>query len=362
MEKSNSHQYTAIGLMSGTSLDGLDIIAVHFQKSESGWTFDIIASDSVPYSPSSREKLVHAPTMSAADLMQLHIDYGQWIGKIVVDFINNNGIADTIDVIGSHGHTVLHQPQKGYTLQIGSGADIATLTGIPTVCDLRANDVAAGGQGAPIVPIGERYLFQDYNAFLNIGGIANIAFHNGNEVTAYDVCPGNTPLNELIGTLGFEFDKGGLFAGKGLINESLLSVLEQFSFYQKEGPRSLHTDLILEEFMPMVASADGIVADKLATVVEHIALQISKAIQQHKEQYNVQKLMVTGGGAFNIFLIERIKAHTDVTVVVPDETIVKFKEALIMAFFAIKRIRGEVNCLQAVTGAQKDTVGGAIYS
>lgn len=362
MEKSNSNHYLAIGLMSGTSLDGLDIVAAQFNSNDSNWTYDILASDCIPYSPTSKEKLMRANTMNAPELMQLHTDYGQWIGKVVVDFLANNGITQKVDVIGSHGHTVLHQPQNGFTLQIGSGADIAVKTGIPTVCDLRANDVAAGGQGAPIVPIGEKYLFKGHNAFLNIGGIANISFHKDDNVTAYDICPGNTPLNQLISSLGFEYDKEGLFASKGLINEELLKALDNFSFYKKEIPRSLHTDLITNEFMPMVNQAEGIVADKLATVTEHIAIQISKSIQQFKESHRVNQLMISGGGAFNTFLIERIKANTEVEIFIPDESIVKYKEALVMAFFAVLRIRNEVNCLSSVTGAEKDVIGGAIYS
>ncbi len=361
MKNINNNKYLAIGLMSGTSLDGLDVVVVQFQKKESLWDFEVIASDCIVYSPTSKDKLKKAHTWNGPELSQLHADYGKWIGKVVVEFIANNGIQQAVDVIGSHGHTILHNPEQGYTLQIGSGADIAAITNIPVVSDLRSNDIAAGGQGAPIVPIGEKLLFADHNAFLNIGGITNIAFHNGDEVRAYDICPGNTPLNLMIQDLGFEYDKGGLFASKGKIDKTLLTELNDFSFYNKTPPRSLHTDIIVNEFMPIINRSKSIVADKLATVIEHIAIQVGESLKQFVPEFSVDKLMITGGGAFNSFLLERIRANTAIEIVVPNDEVVKYKEAIVMALFSVLRLRKEVNCLSSVTGANKNVVGGALY-
>lgn len=356
--QNNKNNLTAIGLMSGTSLDGLDIVVAKFTNSDNLWSYDLIDFDCIEYASSSAKKLKNAHLLNASDFIMLHADYGDWIGKNVIDFLHRKQITRKIDVIGSHGHTVLHQPQDGFTFQIGNGANIATTTKISTICDLRSNDISLGGQGAPIVPIGEQYLFPKYKGFINIGGIANIAIHQDDHVLAYDVCPANTVLNQLSKKLGFEFDRNGLFASKGQIDSNLLKELNKFYFYDKSPPRSLHTDVIIQDFMPFFEASTCVIADKLATAVEHIAIQIANEINKY---LILDEVLVTGGGALNTYLIDRIQSHSNAKIVVPETALVNYKEALIMAFLAVLRLNEQENCLASVTGAQRNSVGGALY-
>jgi len=355
-----SNQYTAIGLMSGSSLDGLDMVAVKFTENHGKWEFEVIAAECTGYNEDRVSQLAGAPDLSQHSLMALHTGFGEYLGESTKEFILKNGLDGKVDLVCSHGHTVLHDPAGGYTLQIGDGAQIAAVTGIPVVSDLRTKDVAMGGQGAPIVPIGERHLFHDIKMFLNIGGIANISYHSFDKVVAYDVCPGNTPLNLLARQHGFEYDEGGRLAAGGSLLPELFAQLKDFSFYERPLPRSLHTDVIKKDFMPVIDLFPGSLPDKLHTVTEHLAMEISKHISD-LGQTQFGKILITGGGAWNTFLIERIRHYSRFEVVVPDALMVDYKEAVVMAFFGVLRMRGEVNCLSSVTGARADSVGGALY-
>jgi anhydro-N-acetylmuramic acid kinase len=355
--QSTQNTYRAIGLMSGTSLDGLDIIAVRFTKLDEKWQFEIEATDCIPYTAFWTTTLKNLHQASLETYAEINALYGQYLGKKVNEFIEKHHLAGSFDVIGSHGHTIMHQPQKSFTVQVGSGAHIAEATRIPVVSDLRISDVAAGGQGAPIVPIGEKCLFPDFNAFLNIGGIANIALHHADKVVAFDVCPGNTPLNLLMATIGLNLDADGKLARSGKLHLDLFNQLNALSYYKKTTPKSLHTDTIFQEWMPLIEASDGSLADKLHTVVEHIAQQIAMAVQKSQNT----TLMLTGGGAKNSYLVERIQANISLKVIVPDAILIDYKEALVMAFFAVLRLRGEPNCLQSVTGANRNVCGGALY-
>jgi anhydro-N-acetylmuramic acid kinase len=356
----NQNIYHAIGLMSGTSMDGLDVVAVRFEKSDNQWQFQILASEVMAYDDFWDTTLRNLHKATLIEYAEINALYGQFLGDNVNAFILKHQLTGKFDVIGSHGHTILHQPQKSFTVQVGSGAHLAERTKIPVVSDLRSSDVAAGGQGAPIVPIGEKYLFPKCNAFLNIGGIANIALHNGDKVIAYDVCPGNTPLNLLAATVGKSFDANGQLARNGQLYPPLLQALNALQYYQYPIPKSLHTDTILKDWMLIIDSASCTLEDKLHTVGEHIAVQIGNAMQSLNIS-DFKQLMITGGGAKNSFLIERIQTYIPLKVVVPNATIIDFKEALVMAFFAVLRLRGEANCLSSVTGANRNVCGGAIY-
>ncbi len=348
-------KYEVIGLMSGTSLDGLDIAYCIFELSGDKWTFKIRCAETVPYSEEWKKHLTSIETGSAFDLAETDIQYGQLIGQLTRSFMDRMNVRPGF--IASHGHTVFHQPQKKLTWQIGKGSSIAVETGLPVVCDFRSTDVALGGQGAPLVPVGDRLLFGGYDYCLNLGGFSNISFEKDNSRVAFDICPCNIILNNYASKLGKPFDESGNLARSGHLNEELLLSLNDLSFYKMKGPKSLGKEWVLQEILPLLDQSNIPPEDILHTVTEHIADQISGVIQNDRSK----KILVTGGGAFNTFLIERLGAQTPVGIVIPDKDTINFKEALIFAFLGVLRWRGEINCLQSYTGASKDNTGGSIY-
>lgn len=348
--------YKVIGIMSGTSLDGLDLAFCTFRHDQKKWFYSIDAAQTIGYSTAWKESLRNVESASALDLAKIHSDYGHYIGEAVKDFISTIPVRP--DFISSHGHTVFHQPGKKLTLQIGHGAAIAAIAGIPAICDFRSTDVALGGQGAPLVPIGDALLFGEYDYCLNIGGIANISYQANTQRLAFDICPANMVLNYLVSGLGMDYDKDGMLAAKGTVNKSLLKAFSSLPFYSVAPPKSLGKEWIFEQFIPLLEHSNLTIEDKLATVCEHIAREIYRALPENK---NTQSLLITGGGAFNLHLLERIHKNGSLQVVVPDKETINFKEALIFAFLGVLRMRNEPNCLQSVTGALRDNVGGAIY-
>jgi anhydro-N-acetylmuramic acid kinase len=354
--------YKVMGLMSGSSLDGLDIVYTELHENRGEWSFEIMAADCYAYSDEWKEKLRTAITLSAQDYLLLHTAYGHYLGGEVKRFIEENNLHFKVGLIASHGHTTFHLPAQRMTGQLGDGAAIAAQTGINVVSDLRALDVAFGGQGAPIVPIGERLLWKDYGMFLNLGGIANISFNLSNQYIAYDVCPANRVLNMLIGKEGQEFDEGGKRAASGTIDEALLQKLNNLPYYQQPYPKSLANSFGTDEVFPLVEASGLSVPDALRTYTEHIVQQIGAAVA--KSQMTDSKLFVTGGGAFNTFLIqqlsEALQAYS-IEVVVPDDNTIKYKEALVMALIGVLRWREESNVLSSVTGAQRNSIGGAMW-
>jgi anhydro-N-acetylmuramic acid kinase len=354
------HTYTAIGLMSGSSLDGLDICCVQFIKTEKSFQYHILHSTCIEYDANFRTELKEATQLSAIDLACLHASLGRYFAKEVVAFIETNKISN-IDFICSHGQTIFHQPKKRFTTQIGCGAAIAQLSGITTISDLRTADVAQGGQGAPIVPIAEKYLFPNVNVFLNIGGICNISFHDtiSEQIIAYDVCAGNTLLNYLAAKKGFAYDDNGNIASKGQVHQELLDELNNIVFCKQNAPKSLGTEHVIEFWINKTEEYNISVEDKMATCVEHIAMQIATEIKKHTTEE--QQLLITGGGAFNSFLANRIKHHSKCTIIDTDHKTIQYKEALAIAFFGLLRVLEIPNCLSSVTGASKNVIGGALY-
>ncbi|MCB0514232.1 MAG: anhydro-N-acetylmuramic acid kinase [Bacteroidetes bacterium] len=355
-------EYFAIGLMSGSSLDGLDLCYVHFSRKDNLWfSYQILATDCISYNEAFREKLKQVPNLTVINFAKLHIDLGHFFGNATLDFIQKHQI-EKIDFIVSHGQTIFHQPQQHFSSQIGCGATIAQITQTKTISDLRMSDVAAGGQGAPIVPIAEKYLFPNYDIFLNIGGICNIAFHHktANHILAYDVCAGNTLLNYLSTKRNKSFDENGNLAKQGKVDMELLEALNSIDFCQQIAPKSLGSEHIYQDWIAIVERFNLSVEDKLATCVEHIAQQIGNQINQHLKSKS-QQLLVTGGGAFNTYLIQRIQNYTISKVIVPDKQTVEQKEALAIAFFGLLRILQIPNCISSVTGANKNVIGGAVY-
>jgi anhydro-N-acetylmuramic acid kinase len=350
----NTHlrnKYRVIGQMSGTSLDGLDLVAVEFEFSDEKWKHKIIDAITISYSEIWEKKLRTAHLLSGSELLRLHNEFG----KLLAGQINQFSKSFNPELIASHGHTIFHQPDKGLTFQLGNGFVIAAETGITTVADFRQPDVALGGQGAPLVPAGDRLLFDEYDYCLNIGGFANVSFERNRQRIAFDICPANIILNHFAAKCGLSFDKGGLLGRSGNINPDLLEKLNSLDFYKKEPPKSLGREWIESEFLPIIADFPGSDSDKFRTVYEHIAIQLAKSTNKPG------KMLVTGGGAFNKFLIERFKELSVVNIVIPNSETINFKEALIFAFLGVLRIRNEINCLSSVTGAKRDHSTGIIF-
>ena len=358
--------YRVIGLMSGSSMDGLDIVFTELEESGGKWNYRIKAADCYGYNQHWLHQLQNASRLSAYDYLLLHSAYGKLTGELVNRFIEEEQLHHQVQLIASHGHTVFHAPSSGMTSQLGDGATIAAVTGINVVSDLRAMDIALGGQGAPIVPVGEKLLFKEYRYFLNIGGIANISAGTEDAYLAFDVCPANRVLNLLAQTVGKEYDYNGELASAGTIHEPLLTKLNALDYYRQPYPKSLANDFGTLVIFPLIQSYSLTAEDALRTYTEHIALQLGNAIQhiQTTAADGIQQMLVTGGGAFNSFLIERLKAllhPQQIEVVIPDSVLVKYKEGLVMALLGILRWREENTVLQTVTGATRSSIGGAVW-
>jgi anhydro-N-acetylmuramic acid kinase len=368
--------YKAIGLMSGSSLDGLDIVFVELHENAGEWRFEILAADCYEYDEWWKQKLKNAITLNALDYQLLHTAYGHYLGKEVNRFIETNNLYYNVGLVASHGHTTFHEPSQKMTAQLGDGAAIAMQTKLPVVSDLRAMDIAFGGQGAPIVPIGEKHLFKNFDMCLNLGGIANISFNKGDQYIAYDVCPANRVLNMIAAKVNKEYDAGGEMAALGNVHEDLLEKLNRLDYYQQPFPKSLANNFGTDEVYPLIQSFDLPHNNELRTCVEHIVQQVKKAIEgsqkskvksqksEIKSEIRNQKLLVTGGGAFNTFLVRRLKNELqslNIEVLIPEENIIKYKEALIMALIGVLRWRQEYNVLASVTGAERDSIGGAVW-
>ncbi|MES2430726.1 MAG: anhydro-N-acetylmuramic acid kinase [Bacteroidota bacterium] len=354
--------YRAIGIMSGSSLDGLDIAYVILEETGGKWSFEIAAAACYPYSNDWHQKLSNATQLSALDYQLLHTSYGNYIGQKINEFIDANELHHKVHLIASHGHTTFHLPAKKTTAQLGDGAAIAAVTKLPVVNELRALDVAFGGQGAPIVPIGQKLLFNEYDCFLNIGGIANISFKDDGKYIGYDICPANRILNMLVKEKKLEYDDGGTMAAKGNIDRELLETLNGLDYYKKAYPKSLANSYGTDIIYPLIKNAALSTENALRTYVEHIAFQLGEVFNHSKFKTPDSKLLVTGGGAFNTFLIDRLKMILpDMEIIVPDKKIIEYKEALVMALIGVLRWREEVNVLSSVTGAQENSIGGALW-
>ena len=347
--------YNVIGVMSGTSLDGVDLAYIKFNNS-GRWTFEIFQSETVSYSEEWLNKLKNAIHFNPTELEELNVAYTKLLASIISNFISKHNLTE-IDAVCSHGHTILHQPQNGFTLQIGNLPMIRDLVNQTIVCDFRVQDVQLGGQGAPLVPIGDELLFSEYDYCLNLGGFSNVSFNeNGNRI-AFDISPVNTVLNFYANKLGFSYDDAGNFAKSGNINQDLLQQLNDLEFYALPYPKSLGMEFVNAKIFPLMNSYSIDVKDKLRTFVEHIAVQISKICSKPNA-----KLLVTGGGAYNRFLIDRLRNYLPTTeVVIPDDKTIQFKEALIFGFLGVLRLRNEINVLSSVTGANKNHSSGVVF-
>ena len=339
--------------MSGTSLDGIDMSVNRFFYSKKKWRFKILKCKTVKYSKKWVSRLIQASLLTDSDLVILNKDYTEYLSKVILKFIQK--FDDNIDFISSHGHTVFHQPENGLTYQIGNNRILSDLISKTLVCDFRTQDVSLGGQGAPLIPVGDYHLFSDYAATLNLGGFANIT-KLLNPVIAYDICPVNTVLNSLSTKLKMSYDYGGEIASKGKIINKMLEELNLINFYDFPPPKSLGIEWVKKEIDPIISKYETFpVKDLLHTFVIHISLKISSQFPSEG------KILITGGGVYNDFLINEIQKQSKCELVKPSKDIIEFKEALIFAFLGLLKLRNEINCFSSVTGAKKDHSSGIIY-
>lgn len=348
--------YNVIGVMSGTSLDGVDLAHILFSIKNGKWTFEILESETIGYSQSWITILKTAVDFSKTQLQEVNESYTALLAGIIDAFIQKHTIQN-LDAVCSHGHTILHQPQNGFTLQIGNLPQVATLLQQKVVCDFRVQDVQLGGQGAPLVPIGDRILFSDYDYCMNLGGFSNVSFEKKNQRVAFDISPVNTVLNFYANQLGLDYDDKGAISSTGSCNQTLLTQLNALDFYTQLPPKSLGFEYVKETVLPLIENFEIPINDKLNTFTEHVAMQIALALPTQ-----TGNLFITGGGAYNDFLIARIQFYLPkMTLIIPEKKILEFKEALIFALLGVLKLRGEINVLSSVTGAKWDHSSGNIY-
>lgn len=339
--------------MSGTSLDGLDICYSKFIKTKSTWDFQILTSETIPYSSEWEHVLKNAIQLPSEELLKLDVDYGFYLGEKTSEFISKHKIIN-LDLIASHGHTVFHQPKNKFTLQIGNGRAIKSKINKTVIYDFRSQDVILGGNGAPLVPIGDELLFSNFDACLNLGGFSNISLKRNEKRIAFDICPVNIILNDLALKLGKKFDDNGNLARTGLIDYELLDQLNQLKFYQEKAPKSLGIEWINEQVLPLIKTQKT--EDLLASFTEHSAVQIAKIL----DEFDVKNIFITGGGTYNNYLIEKIRAKTKTEIQIPKKEIIEYKEALIFAFMGVLRSLNLDNVLSSATGSQNDHCSGLV--
>ncbi|NBC83587.1 MAG: anhydro-N-acetylmuramic acid kinase [Bacteroidetes bacterium] len=351
----NQQEYIVVGIMSGTSLDGIDLALCKFYQKNTSWKYEVLKAKTYNYPDDLRKQLSGAAQLRANDLLLLHNEYGIYTGELVNDFLEDQPY--TPQLIASHGHTIFHQPDKKFTFQLGHGACIAKTSKIRTVSDFRTMDVAQGGQGAPLVPYGDSYLFNEYQACLNLGGFANITINNNQTLLAYDICPVNIIINRITREMGFDCDIDGHIARKGKINPKLLEQLNRLNFYFKAPPKSLGYEWLQQCFIPKIETIHIERHNLLRTIYEHITEQLSYVINQ----YSLNNLIVTGGGAKNTFLMEILQERSKVPITLPGEVVIDFKEAIVFGFMGLMKWLGKNNIFASVTGGEKDICSGSLY-
>ncbi|UJH67876.1 anhydro-N-acetylmuramic acid kinase [Allomuricauda sp. SCSIO 65647] len=351
--------YKVLGMMSGTSLDGLDLAHCHIWNENEAWHFELNECEAIGYDSTLYDKLKNAIYLPEEEHAELHLQYGDWLGRQAKLFLEKYGL--TIDFIASHGHTSHHRPEEGITFQLGDGQQLANTSGEKVVCDFRSLDVKLGGQGAPLAPIGDELLLSEYDLCLNLGGISNISFRKHSERFAYDIGMANMPLNHLTEKIGVKYDKGGKLAATGAVISGLLNALNSLEYYQLPYPKSTGYEWFTEKVVPLIDQTDASTADLLHTVIHHNCEQIALAIKE--EELNHNNMLVTGGGALNDFFVETLqqKLGEDCEVHIPTKKIIEYKEALVFALMGVLRIENHINVLSSVTGAKKDSCSGEIF-
>ena len=319
----SNEEYNVIGVMSGTSLDGIDLVYCNFEKLNS-WSFKLLKCETVKYSKRWYDILKNLVEQPFDELDRINETYTKYLSKTISNFIYNNNI-ESLDLVSSHGHTALHKPEEDITFQIGNKKEISNLLKQTVVCDFRVQDVKLGGQGAPLVPIGDKLLFGKYTYCLNLGGFANISYDYNGKRIAFDICPVNIVLNHYCRMINLEYDSGGKISASGTINEQLLESLNALGFYNKRPPKSLGIEWVKEHVFPLIDVFNLEVKDILRTYIEHVAIQISKILDQNINS----SVLTTGGGAHNSFLMSRIRSISVNDIILPENNIIDFKEALV---------------------------------
>ena len=349
--------YNVIGVMSGTSLDGIDLAHIHFSVIDSKWSFTILETETVSYDRNWINKLKGAVDFSTEELTELNKNYTVLLANIIKTFITKHQLKN-LDAVCSHGHTILHQPQNNFTLQIGNLPEIAKFTGQTVVCDFRVQDVQLGGQGAPLVPIGDRILFANYDYCLNLGGFSNVSFEQNGKRIAFDISPVNTVLNFYANRLGLDYDDKGNISKSGKLNTDLLSELNASDYYKKSYPKSLGFEFVKTIILPLIENYSIPTEDKMRTFTEHIAVQTALSLPIKNGS-----LLATGGGVYNDFLMIRMQFHLpQLQFIIPDAKILEYKEALIFALLGVLKLQNEINVLSSVTGAKHDHSSGNILN
>jgi Predicted molecular chaperone distantly related to HSP70-fold metalloproteases len=353
-------KYKVLGLMSGTSLDGLDMAYCHIWEENGHWNFQIKQTKDIPYSDEMRDYLKNAIYLSEADHAQLHQDYGKWLGEQSEQFINE--LEDEVDFIASHGHTSHHRPEDGITFQLGDGQLLANTSGKQVVCDFRTKDVSLKGQGAPLVPIGDRLLFHEFDFCLNLGGISNISFEKNGERIAYDIGMANMPLNYITHQLGLSYDENGKLARSGSLDHNLLRKLNSLEYYNLPYPKSTGYEWFTSEVVPLIDASSGSHADKLYTLIHHNCEQIAFVVHKHSSKPK-NKMLATGGGALNQFYMDTLqeKLGPNIELTIPEKILIAYKEALVFALIGVLRLEGKTNVLRSVTGATSDSCSGEVF-
>ncbi|MES2813049.1 MAG: anhydro-N-acetylmuramic acid kinase [Bacteroidota bacterium] len=352
----NNQNYNVVGVMSGTSLDGVDLAHIKFTIANGKWAFKILESETVSYSDEWVNRLKVAVDFSEEELQELNKEYTEILGEIIKNFLQKHNL-ENLDAVCSHGHTILHQPQNGFTLQIGNLLEIAKIIKQKVVCDFRVQDVQLGGQGAPLVPIGDRILFSEFEYCLNLGGFSNVSFEEKGKRIAFDISPVNTVLNFYTNKIGLQYDDKGKIAKSGETSKELLAELNALDFYQKSYPKSLGFEFVKTTVLPILEKYSLSIEDVLRTFTEHVAFQIASALPVKKG-----KLLITGGGAYNDFLIAQIENYLpEMQIVIPDAKTIEFKEALIFALLGVLKLRNEINVLSSVTGSNRDHCSGVLF-
>jgi anhydro-N-acetylmuramic acid kinase len=350
-------KYNVIGVMSGTSCDGIDLAHCELSVTDDNqWGYSIIKAQTIPYNSLWQRRLSAAVTLDKTAVQALDLAYTSLLNRTILDFIHEFKISE-LDLICSHGHTVWHKPGQGITWQIGNLESIAQGLPCPVVCDFRTQDVALKGQGAPLVPIGDQLLFQEFDACINLGGFANISYQLQDAPTiAYDLCPFNIVLNYWANKLGSDFDENGHYARLGTVHPELLKQLNTLDYYRLTPPKSLGMEWVQSNFYPLYERFNLNPKDWLATAARHMVDQI------HTSATKFDRILLTGGGAFNGFILELHDEAAPLKFFVPNKALINYKEALIFGLLGVLRYRGEVNCLASVTGAIRDHSSGVIWN
>lgn len=348
--------------MSGSSLDGLDIGIIDIIKKGNELSYEVIRCDTIEYSTEWKKSLTSLPNASAKELANNDMAYSRYMSELIRSFLKEE---DQIDYVSLHGHTLFHEPENGFTYQLGNGGVLSARLGLPVVCDFRSKDIGLGGKGTPLAPIVDSYFYNEYEVLINLGGICNLTFLSKKETIAWDVCPCNQLLNFLSEKMNLAYDKDGLIARNGKLNLDFLNILEKNPYYSEKYPKSLDNQYIKQNIIRELDSYTIPLEDQLHTTCIFVARQIKAAIQMAVKSLEVawpEKILITGGSAHNAFLIQCIKEHCAPSVVsIPDETIINYKEIILMALCAYLRVNNQENTLSEVTGSSRNSIGGAIY-